>query len=287
MKYAYYPGCSLRHSSKEYDMSARSLCNQLDIELVEIPQWTCCGSTPAHSTNDTLARSLAIKNLIWPEQQQLPLVTPCAACFSRLKLANMEVQHNKDSLTKINQTINSSYQGTTNIRHLLEIIPRNEEIKKKVKRTLNGIKVVCYYGCLLNRPKGISDEKDFDNPVAMDELMALAGAEVLDWGYKTECCGASFALTHTDIVLKLCGDILHEAKNIGADCIVTACPMCQTNLDMRQEDLKMKNPVPILYFTQLLALAMGENYKTLGLNRHFVNPKKVFEKVIKFEKVIH
>jgi heterodisulfide reductase subunit B len=284
MKYAYYPGCSLLSTSKEYNISTKAVCQTLGIELVEIPDWTCCGATSAHSSDELLSYALPIKNLIWPEKENLEVVTSCAACFNRLKLANLEVKNNPSSLNTVNKILNVNYSGKTKVKHLLEIITSHyviEVIVKMGKKPLTNLKTACYYGCLLNRPTKVSWEEDNENPNSMDNLMKVLGATNLEWEYKTECCGASFSVTQTDIVLKLSGNILEEAKNVGAECIVVACPMCYTNLDFRQKEIekkmKKKFNIPIIFFTELLGLYLGLNEIKLGLNKHMVNPIKLLK----------
>lgn len=275
MNYAYFPGCSLHATAKEFDRSTKAVCDALKIGLQEIPEWNCCGSTPAHATNEKLAHALSMNNLVWPEVKGLDLVTPCASCYNRLKITNNAVKGSSPLLKEINEVIGKEYQGKANVKHLLEVMPGPEVIREKMKLSLEGLKVVCYYGCLLSRPKAVSTEEDFENPTEMDALMDACGAEVVPWGFKTVCCGASAALTNTDVVLKLSTAIINEAHLAGADCVVVACPMCHSNLDMRQADLGMDFRVPVLYFTQLLGLALGMKKNKLGLNMHFVDPSPV------------
>lgn len=286
MKYAYFPGCALHSTAKEYDISTRAVAAQLGIELCEIPDWICCGATPAHVTLHYLSLVLPIKNLLITRSTGAKeLAVCCAACFNRLKIANHIVRTDEEKRKKINELLKDQYENEVETKHFLEILIKEyglEKISQKVTRKLTGIKVACYYGCLLVRPSKIMEFDDVENPQMMDQLMGALGAESVEWPYKVECCGASFSLTKTDIVLKLCKDILEMAKEAGADCLAVACPLCQSNLDLRQRKIEKKYNtkfnLPILYFTQLVGLALGIEAKKLGLQKHMVSPQNLLKK---------
>ncbi|MFA5779342.1 MAG: CoB--CoM heterodisulfide reductase iron-sulfur subunit B family protein [Elusimicrobiota bacterium] len=288
MKYAYFPGCSLHSTSKEYDISTRAVAQALGIELYEIPDWICCGASPAHTTLHYLSLALPVKNLLITQSAGAnELAVSCAACFNRLKTANHIVKTDEEKRGKINELLKDRYEGEVKIKHFLEIIVKEyglEKITQKISRKLTGLKVACYYGCLLVRPHKIMEFDDVENPQIMDRLMTALGAQSLDWPYKVECCGASFSLTKTDIVLKLGNDILQTAKDAGADCLVVACPLCQSNLDLRQREIEKKYNtkfnLPILYFTQLLGLALSIDPKKLGLNKHIISPQTLLKEKI-------
>lgn len=284
MKYAYFPGCALESTAKEYDISSRTIFAKLNIDLYEIPDWTCCGSTPSHQVSNQLSVALPIKNLIWPEKEGLNVVAPCASCFSRLKLSNLKVQNDLCLLDEINKIIGNDYQGKVKILNILDVLNQEvvlDTIKKSIKKKLSGLKTACYYGCLLTRPREIVDAVSIENPVSMDNICETLGAEPLEWPYKTECCGASFSITSPEIVIKLTHDILEMAKAAGADCVAVACPLCQSNLDMRQSKIEKeyntKFNIPIVYITQLVGLALGIPYKELGLDKLIVEPYGVLE----------
>jgi heterodisulfide reductase subunit B len=285
VKYAYFPGCSLHSTSKEYDISTRAVAQQLGIELCELPDWICCGASPAHVTLHYLSLVLPIKNLLIAQSTGInKLAVCCAACFNRLKIANHIIRTDEEKREKINEILKDQYKGKIETKHFLEILVKEyglEKICQKITRKLTGIKVACYYGCLLVRPSKIMQFDDLENPQMMDQLMTALGAESIDWPYKVECCGASFSLTKTDIVLKLGNDILQIAKEAGADCLVVACPLCQSNLDLRQKEIEKKYNtkfnLPILYFTQLLGLALGIEAKKLGLRKHIVSPQSLLK----------
>ena len=272
---SYYPGCSLHGTAREYDDSIRGVSTLLDIQLHELEDWTCCGASSAHCTDEELAIDLAARNLAIAEKNNRDLLVPCVACYSRFKCAEKESKEHPDK-------IHFSYQGNVPIRYVLDYFCEasiSEEIKKKVTKPLSGLKVVCYYGCLTVRPPKVTGIKEYENPQHMDHLMELLGAEPIPWSYKADCCGASLVMTRTDIVRRLSGKLLSMAKEAEADCLVTGCPMCHANLDTRQDELEKEGGenfnLPILYFTELLGLALGHKDAKKWLGRHITDPIKV------------
>lgn len=262
LTYAYYPGCSLHSTAKEYALSTAAICKKLDITLKEIPDWSCCGASTAHSVSHDLAQKLPLRNLDIAKGMGLnEVVAPCAACYNRLKLASIEAEHSVQVLS---------------IMKLLSSLPE-ERIVGAISQKLAGLKVACYYGCLLLRPHSVADGEDSENPTTLDRLSLLAGATPVAWTHATECCGGSLALSNQGIVQRLNTDIVIAAQEAGADIIVTACPMCQTNLDTRQ---KADKQIPVLYITQLLGLAMGYSPSDLGLERLFVSPHPVMKQIM-------
>ncbi len=285
MKYAYYPGCSLHSTAKEYDHSLRAVCSRLDIQLAEIKSWFCCGSTPAHSVSNLLALALPLGNLALVQKMGLTeVIVPCPSCFSRFKSALYKVESEPQIRQKMEPVIASTLSNAIRVRHPLEIMSSEYQLAKIAslkKQELAGLKVVCYYGCLLTRPPKVARFDICEYPETMDRILEAAGITTLDWSYKTDCCGASFALTKTDIVLKLSNEILEAAKAAGADGIAVACPLCHLNLDARQKEIETTYGVdyklPILYFTQLLGLSFGLSSRELLLRKHFVDATKKLE----------
>ena len=273
MKVSYYPGCSLHSTGLEYGNSTVEVCKALDIELNELADWNCCGASSAHCTDEGLAIELATRNLATAEDAGLDLVIPCAACFQRFKVAEKHVQERKEP------AVETPYQGKVPIKHLLDFLIEGENlsaIKKKIAKPLKGLKAVCYYGCLITRPPKVTDAKNYENPTAMDELMSLLGVEVVPWSYKTDCCGGSLMLAREDIVAQLTGKLIQKAEEAGAECIVTACPLCQANLDTKQgfisKNLGREVRFPAFYFTELLALAFGSGEVDGWLKKHVIDP---------------
>ena len=284
MKYAYYPGCSLHGTNVDYDESTKAVADALGIELEEIPNWSCCGSTPAHCTDPYLAAALPARNLLAAKEISNDVVMCCAACFSRFKFAQKHIEEEPELRRRLSETIPLEDIAEMRTRHFLDVLLNDvglDKISQAKEKDLSGLKVACYYGCLLTRPPKVTEFDDPEDPTSMDKLLRAVGAETLDWPFKTECCGATFSLTRTEIVLRLSHDILEMAKESGADCIALACPLCQTNLDMRQSAIESKYGVryriPIFYFTQLLGLAFGKRRKELGLRRANVSSKKLLK----------
>jgi len=276
MKASYYPGCSLHGTALEYEESTQAVCKLLGIELQELADWNCCGASSAHSTDEALAIALPARNLAMAEKIGLDLVVPCAACFQRFKVAEKHIREEKKP------AVSTPYQGKVPIKHLLDFICEEEIlkiIKEKMKKSLAGLKTVCYYGCLTVRPPRVTDAIDFEDPKTMDDLMALLGAKSYPWSYKTDCCGGSLMLSRTDIVIRLTGKLLQMAEEAGANCVVTACPLCQANLDTRQAEISKtlgkEFHLPIFCFTELLGLALGSEEVGAWSKRHIVDPSDV------------
>ena len=286
MKVAYFPGCSLHSTARDYDMSFQLICRKLGIELQEIPHWVCCGASPAHVTSHLLSVALPCKNLVLAEEMGLDtVVAPCAACFNRLKIAKQEVAEDSKLKKEVEEVLGKPSAGKIEVKHPLQVIIEDvglEKVEEMARRKLQGLRVASYYGCLLVRPPSVINFDDPEDPQSMDNLVSALGGEALPWAFKTECCGASFSLSETDIVLELSGEILNEALEAGAECILVACPLCQSNLDLRQKGIEKRRGkkfnLPILYFTELLGLAMGLDMHELGLSRHIVNPSKLLER---------
>jgi heterodisulfide reductase subunit B len=282
MKLAYYPGCSLHSSSVEYDISSRKVCAALGIELVEVKDWICCGSSPAHQCDDLMSVALPAKNLALVRQTDdlKQVCAPCASCYSRLKVAQQRLKN--DKLKKdVETVIDLEYPEDIEVLHMLDVVTEKagtDTIKEKVVKSLAGMKVACYYGCLMTRPPKVTGRKQFENPTQMESLVEALGAETVDWNMKTFCCGAAFALTKTDVVLELTKKILTDAESSGANAISVGCPLCHANLDGRQTQINSKFKtnfhIPIFYFTELMGLALGIEAKELGILKHLTDAKK-------------
>lgn len=274
MKYAYYPGCSLESSAREYDLSVRALCFNLGIELTEIPGWTCCGASSGHSTNQQLARALAARNLALAEKNGLDIMVACPACYIRFRTAQHEIKEDPQQRAELINIIGMQYQAKYTTRHLLDIIYNDLDlatIKSNVAKPLGGLKLACYYGCYLVRPPEIVAFDDPENPSSMDMLMATLGAEVKDWSGKVDCCGGSLSLSKREIAGQLVAELTEAARKAGAQAIVTACPLCQANLETRQP-AAAGDKLPIFYFTELMGLAMGVIEASSWLKKHLISP---------------
>jgi heterodisulfide reductase subunit B len=277
---AYYPGCSLHSTAREFDISTRAVCRTLGLKLEEPSGWVCCGSSAAHRADPEAALRLPVKNLALIERSGFKEVAmPCAACFNRHKAAQYEIRHNPHHKKEVDETLHYKYQDTVHVSTLVDTILKHvgkDGVANKVQKTMKNLRAVCYYGCLLTRPPMVTEADHPEYPTHMDELVAALGIEVLDWSYKTVCCGAAHSLTRPDIVLKLSKRIIQAARQSGAEVIAVACPLCHTNLDARQFQMKLDQPTPILYFTQLMAIAFGLAEKETALNKNLVDPRPLF-----------
>jgi heterodisulfide reductase subunit B len=278
MKFAYYPGCTSGSTSVEYEESVRETADALGIEFQEIPGWTCCGASSGHVIDHELSIALPGRNLALAEKMALPVAAPCPACSLRLKTAEYELARDSELKKKIEDDIGMHLELSRKSKHILEVLYHDvgiEAIKGKVVKPLEGLKVVTYYGCYLVRPPEVTAFDNPENPTVMDEIITALGAEVLDWSFKVDCCGGSLSIAVPEIVEKLSGKIIRGAREAGADLIVSACGICQLNLDMRQpkgaEDTKM----PVLYFSELMSLAFGSDKMREWAPKHFADPSPV------------
>jgi heterodisulfide reductase subunit B2 len=277
MKIGYFPGCSLMGTSKEFDISLREVMKVLEIELIEIQDWSCCGASSAHVTSKLLAASLPARNLILAQKQGLDqILAPCAACYSRLISSQHELKNDSSLKNKVERVLEEKYEEKVRVVNIVEFLQQlgPEIIKKAKKVDLKGMNVATYYGCLLVRPHEITKFDDVEDPQLMDSLVSAKGANVIDWNFKTECCGGGHSISHKNIVTILSKKILDDAKQHGANVVAVACPMCHSNLDMRQIEIKKQGAyenIPILYLTEIIGLSLGVARDKLGLNLHFIN----------------
>jgi len=276
MKIGFFPGCSLEGSSREYNESLQAIAPLLDVELIEVPDWNCCGATAAHSLNHSLALALPARILALAEKAGMDeLVVPCSACFSRLASTRHELRQNAALRRAIATCIEIEYTGRTKIVNVLELLLRcaANGLKEKVRQPF-AHKVACYYGCYLTRPAEIATCQRAEDPQEMDDLMKLVGAEPLDWAFKVECCGAGLSVSRLETVAELSGRIVEDAVHRGAEAIIVACPMCHTNLDLRRGAIERrrqaKYTIPVLYVSQVVGLALGLSEREVGLHRHHV-----------------
>jgi heterodisulfide reductase subunit B len=287
--YDYFPGCSLKGTGKAYEESMLALFAALGIQVREMDDWNCCGATNYMSIDEDQALALAGRNLAIAERDGRDLIAPCAACWLVLSKTKHRLADRPDLRQAICDAIEQScltpakrsgFDGTAGVRHPLEVLALDygvEEFAAKVTHPLKGLKVVPYYGCQLVRPFAHFDDQY--NPTTMDRLLAAAGCEVIDYPHKTRCCGAMQTMIMPEVGLDLVRTLVLDARDRGADLIATACPLCQFNLEANQakasRQLKEPLEIPVLYFTQVLGLALGLGGKELGLRRSFVNVEPV------------
>ncbi len=280
MDIAFYPGCSLHGIAREYGRSAALVCRRLGIRLVEIPDWNCCGATAAHSLDRELTLGLSARNLSIVNGMGLTRVaTPCAGCFSRLKGCTHELDQSKSTRETMEKRIGASLANLPDVTHLLQLMVETVGLNKladAVERPLKGLRLAAYYGCLLTRPRAVVRFDDPEQPMSMDRLLQAMGAETVRWSHKAECCGGGFAASETGIVTDLGGQVLEAARQAGAEALVVACPMCQVNLDARQQAIETLRGtgynLPVIYFTQLMGLAFGFSTGKMSMGRMMVSP---------------
>jgi heterodisulfide reductase subunit B len=272
-----YPGCSFHATGVDFGLSTEAVLEALGLKMIEPTGWTCCGASSAHKTDHHLGIKLPLENLATIEQMGYEDVTvPCAACYNRFKAAAYEVGHAPALHEELSRETGYAYQNNVDIRSVLEMLLERvgeEEIHRRVKRPLEGLRVVPYYGCLLTRPPEVTGSPHPENPTEMDRILRALGAEVVDWSDKTRCCGGSLSLTRTDIALKLSRDLIDHARAAGADAMALACPLCHANVDARQIQMDIDEPMPMLYITQLMAIAFGLSERAAALNKNMIDPR--------------
>jgi heterodisulfide reductase subunit B len=294
MRYAYYPGCSLTRSAEPYDLSAKAIAAPLGLSLEEIDDWNCCGATEYISINKNAAYALVGRNLALAAQQGVShdLVAPCSACFLNLR----KVDHYMGTYPEIGAKTNDAlaagglhYEpGTMHVRHLLDVVVEDvgyQALQERVVRPLDGLRLAPYYGCLIVRPQwnGGGASPDPEYPTHLDRLLHVLGAEVVDFPLKTHCCGGHMTQISADTAYELIRRLLHNAREYEADIIVTACPMCQLNLDAYQAQVNRRFGtdfhLPVLYFTQMIGLAMGIAPAELGIGREVVSAAEALGRI--------
>ena len=283
-RYSYYPGCSLHASASEYDLSTKAVFAALEIGLDEVPDWICCGATPAHNVDELLSLSLSAKNLELAQQVPGDMAVACASCFSRLKFAQHILSENETKRKLVEKAIDAPVPLDSSVKHLLEILARDiglEKLAEVTRKPLAGLKVACYYGCLLTRPTDVPNLDCTEAPTIMESVIEAVGAETVAWTHRLECCGANFTLSRPPVVQQLSNAVLDSAKAAGADCIMVACPLCHGNLDIRQKEIEgvydCSYAMPVFYLTQLVGLALGVPAGDLGLDALIVSPQKLLK----------
>jgi heterodisulfide reductase subunit B2 len=277
MQIGYYPGCALHGSSNDYEASLRACLDTLGVRLQEMDDWICCGATAAHSLNRKLSIALPSRNLAVAERDGLgEVLAPCPMCSMELLKAEHEMAGDPSLRRQIAEIVELPIRGTTTVLNLIQVFQKVgiAKIKAAVKKPLKSMTAVCYYGCLLTRPPAVVRFDDPEQPTSMEAIVKALGARTVDWSYKTECCGAGMTIANEETVLDLSHKILANAVARKATCVVTACPMCHVNLDMKQAAIERRHGVrhdmPVYYLSDLVGLALGIAPEVLGVDRHFV-----------------
>lgn len=285
MRIPYYPGCTLSTIAKGFESSAKDAALSIGFELAEMPAWNCCGAAFPLTPDNLIALSAPAKVLSSARKTGDTLTTLCSVCYNVLKRTNNVMKNDREKRAVINSFIEADYDGSLNVTHFLEILRDRvglEQVKKAVKTPLKGLKAAAYYGCMLLRPfedMGIDDAED---PVIMENLLAALGAEAIKFPNRIECCGAHLAMTNEDIVVKLSGNVMTSAVKNNAELIVTTCPLCHYNLEKSQSRVASDTPgyagIPIVYFTQMLGLALGQDVDSLGFDKNMWDARPLLKK---------
>ncbi len=268
MKLSYYPGCSLQGTALDYDQSVRAVCKSLDIELVDIPDWNCCGASSAHMTNHEIGMRLPMRNLLLNLELGHDILVPCAACYQRLRAADISLRSNPEYWDI------SEYNPKFSIIHISTFLAQPEIVplyQEKVTKSLTGMKIACYYGCLSLRHPKITGAPHFETPKTLETIIHALGAEPVSWSHRTECCSGSLTMARPDIAQKLVGDINKAALRGGADAFVTDCPMCQANVESRQLDNGTGPNLPVFFATELVEAALKGAYPAKQQKTHLID----------------
>jgi heterodisulfide reductase subunit B len=293
MKYIYYPGCSLEKNASAYNDSTKAVAKPLGMQLQEVDDWNCCGAVEFIAVDKMQAYALTARNLALAEQQLSngeDMIAPCSACFLNLSKCDAYLSASPDLAGKVNQALGAGGMhytpGKVHTRHLLDVIVNDvgyEAVEQKVKNPLYGLRVAPYYGCLIVRPGFLDKFDDPEYPTSLDKLTRSLGATVVDFPMKAHCCGGHMTQISDEIALSMIHHLLKNAADYDADVIVTICPMCQLNLDAYQKDvnrtLGTKYNIPILYFTQLIGLAMGMSADELGFGKEIIDAAPALAKI--------
>lgn len=269
--YVYYPGCTLYTKGRSLDLCARKAAERVGFSLAEMQSWTCCGAIYNTNADDFAAQVGPVRNLARASQAGDKLVTLCAACYNVLKRANdnLNARGNEETRDRLLAFVDEKFERSVEVVHYLDVLKTDigwENLKEKVARSLAGLKVASYYGCLMVRPASVLSFDDPDNPSVMDELVSALGGQPVDFDFKTECCGGYLVTNQRATAVECSRRVLDNAAQAGAEVVVTTCPLCQYNLDVLQKDMGRESPMPVLYFTQLLGLAVGLDNSELALD---------------------
>ena len=287
--YSYFPGCSLASSAIEYDLSFRLVTDAFGIAFDELEDWTCCGASPApHHWGGELGILLPSRNLHMAARDHSSIVAPCAGCFNRLKYAQHELERNQQLRDRVSDVLREPVRYEVEVLNLVDMLNREispEALAEKAQGRLEGIRLAPYYGCVLTRPAEIVQFDNPDDPVLMEPLLKAAGAAIPYFPFKSECCGSYMGLARKEIVFRASRQIIETAIEAGADALVTVCPLCHQNLDLRQRQINYAwgtdFELPVLYFSQAIGLALGASPGELGIDSHAVSAEKILSKMKK------
>jgi len=275
LKVSFYPGCTAHSTGMEYSLSLRAVFDALGVELLEIDDWNCCGGAAARSMSNLLGLALPARNIAKAQMRDLPLAVPCAGCFNAVKRAQHALANDPEMREKLEDIVGFKYKGGLKVQAMHDVILEQvglDKVKALVKRPLSGLRIVSYYGCALVRDPKIVGMGDHENPLFLDDIVAELGGEPQDWSYKTDCCGADLGMTHVKIAVEIADKITAMALEAEADCIMVSCGLCQVNLDMKQSG-RNGAKIPVLYFTELMGLAMDLPGRDEWWDKHIVSAR--------------
>lgn len=282
MRFPYFPGCTLNTTAKGFDNSLRASTQVLGLELVELPEWNCCGATFPLLVDNVLDLAGPARVLVAARETGERLAVACTTCYNVLRRTNHSLAADDDRREKLNFFIEAEYNGDLQIFDVLQLLRDEigfEKIARMVKKPLSGLKAAAYYGCMVLRPPAEVAYDDPENPSTLDDLLVALGAQTVDYPHKAECCGSYLAIVSAEAASEMTHTILSSAHNNGAQVMVTNCPLCQFNLDKHQAELSRRHSgfqsVPVFYFGQLLAMALGLDTLDFGWDKHYVDPQPI------------
>ncbi len=275
MELSYYPGCTAHSTAWEFNESTLAVFRGLGWTLKELPDWNCCGGASAHALSRRVGLGLPARNLAIAQRQGRDVLVPCAGCYNNVQKARHAMEQGDPEAERIQQALGFRWSGSVRVLSLVDWLEQPgviDALRSRVKRPLDGLPVVAYYGCQLVRPPRVTGRPSWENPTTLERACEAAGARALDWSYKVDCCGADLALTHPERARELCSRLVERAREAGARAVVVSCGLCQANLDMRQGDQGM----PVVYITELLGAAMGLPGRDKWWKKHLVDPSPLF-----------
>ncbi len=294
MRVSYFPGCTLNTTGKGFDNAVRASAAAVGLELVELPEWNCCGATYPLIIDNMLELAAPAHVLLAARDhvdgsgngQANMLTTACTTCYNVLKRANKFIREHEEERERINAFIEGDYAGEVEVKDILHVLRDDvgfQAIAEKVQAPLSGLKVAAYYGCMVLRPPTEVAYDDPDHPTSLDDLMVALGATAVDFPHKNECCGAYLAVKAPDVTREMVYTIVNSAQAAGAEAVVTNCPLCQFNLDKQQAEMRKTyagyRPVPVFYFSQLMGLALGLDTESYGWERHYVDARPLLARL--------
>jgi heterodisulfide reductase subunit B len=286
MTYAYYPGCSLHSTAREFDLSTRAVMQSLRIELEELHDWSCCGGSVAAAVSHDVGLAMAARNVALARREKLDLLAACSGCYNKSARANQALAQPREK-ARIEPILEAMGvplpDHAIRVRNVVDVLANDIDLAAHVRRPLEGLKLACYYGCLLTRPADITGWDSVQFPTSMDRLCTTCGADVVEFRSKTRCCGGPIAVSNQERAYELSKALLDEAKSLGIDALVLACPLCDTNLELHQPEIERTYQVeynlPILYITEIVGLALGLSPRQLGLQKHIVSPRPILNRL--------